>query len=117
MLTPGSPALPALTSEYATDPDMRDLVAEFVDAMPARALALQVALAEQRLRDLQRLAHQLKGAAGGYGFPTLGSAAGILESTLKSPGLKSADPAPLDRIRTQVDDLIALCSRAVAGPR
>lgn len=112
MQTPASSALPALTSQYADDPDMRELVVEFVAAMPARTLALQTALSEQRLRDLQRLAHQLKGSAGGYGFPTLGSAAGTLESTLKN----SLEPS-LDNLRTQVDELVSLCSRAVAGPR
>lgn len=112
MQTPGSAPLPALTSQYADDPDMRELVVEFVDAMPARALALQTALSEARLRDLQRLAHQLKGAAGGYGFPTLGSAAGALEATLKA----DAQPS-LDHVKAQVDELVSLCSRAVASPR
>ncbi len=34
--------------------------------------------------DLQTLAHQLKGAGGGYGFAQITEAAGRLEQTLKS---------------------------------
>lgn len=102
----------AIKSQYADDPEMRELVKEFVTALPERVLALRNAFEEQRLRDLQRLAHQLKGAAGGYGYPTVGSAAGVLETTLKTP-----EPIELDRVREQLDDLVGLCSRAMAGGR
>lgn len=106
------PVDPPLTSEFAADPEMRDLVAYFVQALPERVDAMRAALAESRLRDLQRLAHQLKGAAGGYGYPSLGSAAGALESSIRDAGTPS-----LPQIQEQLDELVALCGRAIAGGR
>lgn len=105
-----TPSTPPIISDFAADPDMRELVEFFVTALPERVSALRAAHAEKRLRNLQRLAHQMKGAAGGYGFPTLGAAAGTLETTLKD-----ADAAPLDKVQRELNDLIALCDRAIAG--
>ena len=64
-------------------------------------------LAEQTLDDLARLAHQLKGAAGGYGFPRITDAAGRLESCVKAG-------ADLDQLRARAADLAGLCQRARA---
>ncbi|MEZ6233110.1 MAG: Hpt domain-containing protein [Phycisphaerales bacterium] len=96
-----------LVSEFAGDPEMQELVEFFVSALPERIDAIRGALGEQRFRDLQRLAHQMKGAAGGYGFPAIGTAAGALEGTLKQN-----EQPPLDQVRGEVDALIALCNRA-----
>ena len=101
-----------IVSEFAADPDMRELVEFFVSALPERVEALNAAFQEKRLRDLQRLAHQMKGAAGGYGFPTVGTAAATLEATLKD----SEDPA-LDRLKAELDALTNLCARASINPR
>lgn len=109
MTTP-RPAAPPILSDFVADPDMRELVEFFVTALPERVEALRSALSEARPRDLQRLAHQMKGAAGGYGFPALGTAAAALEGTLKEN-----ENAPLERVRKELDDLVALCQRAIAG--
>lgn len=109
MPTPSPQAQP-LISQFAADPEMRDLVEFFVGALPERIGALEAALAESRLSDLRRMAHQIKGAAGGYGYPVLGQAAAALEGTLKAPS-----PASLEQIRRDVGELIALCQRAIAG--
>ncbi|MCA9287476.1 MAG: Hpt domain-containing protein [Phycisphaerales bacterium] len=99
-----------LISEFVDDADMRELVDLFVSELPQRIEAIRGALGTQRYRDLQRLAHQLKGAAGGYGFPTIGAAAGVLEGTLKQN-----DEPPVARLRGEVDALIALCNRAAGA--
>jgi HPt (histidine-containing phosphotransfer) domain-containing protein len=104
------PQAPPIVSQFAADPEMRDLLEFFVGALPERVGALESALAEARLRDLQRLAHQIKGAAGGYGYPVLGQAAAALEGSLKS-----REPQPPEKIQKEVNDLIALCQRAIAG--
>ena len=96
-----------MVSEFAGDPEMHELVEFFVSALPERIEAIRGALGEQRFRDLQRLAHQMKGAAGGYGFPAIGAAAGALEGTLK----QHQEP-PLEQVRAEVDELVALCNRA-----
>lgn len=101
---------PPIRSTYATDPDMRELVEFFVQEMPGRITSLRKAFEAAELADLTRLAHQLKGASGGYGFPTIGTKAGELESALKS---SSAPPTQtLAAIKANLDDLIDLCTRA-----
>ena len=67
-----------IDSEFADDPDMVDIVNLFVAGLPERASSLRTAMADGRHDDLKRLAHQLKGAAGGYGFAPIPIAAGEL---------------------------------------
>ncbi len=96
-----------IISEFADDPDMRELVELFAQEMPAKIQNFQTALEGSRMDDLRRLAHQLKGSAGGYGFGVVGDAAGRLEHRLVSAG---ADPAAvLDQVRRDVEDLLTLC--------
>ena len=98
----------ALVSQLADDPDMIELIQAFVGDLPDRLVAIEKTLAEQTLDDLARLAHQLKGAAGGYGFPQITDAAGRLESCVK-------DGVDLDQLRARAADLADLCRRA-SGP-
>ena len=106
---PPPPCKPApLVSELAGDPDLADLVSAFVSELPARIEAIQKALTVQEGKQLRVLAHQLKGAAGGYGFPTITEAAKALELSVKSQ-------AGLDEIKTRIDSLAQLCNRASAG--
>jgi HPt (histidine-containing phosphotransfer) domain-containing protein len=109
MATP-HPQAPPIISTFAADPEMRDLLEFFVGALPERVGAMESALAEARLRDLQRLAHQIKGAAGGYGYPILGQAAAALEGSLKAK-----EQPPIEKIQREVGELISLCQRAIAG--
>jgi HPt (histidine-containing phosphotransfer) domain-containing protein len=69
-----------LLSEFADDPEMVELVELFVAGLPAQMAKLEAAGAAGDHDGLRRLAHQLKGAAGGYGFPTITDAAGSLEA-------------------------------------
>lgn len=71
-----------ILSEFADDPDMTELVASFVEGLPLQVAKLEAAHASGDHPMLRRLAHQLKGAAGGYGFPTLTTAAAELEERL-----------------------------------
>ncbi|QDU73009.1 Hpt domain-containing protein [Mucisphaera calidilacus] len=96
-----------LLSEFADDPDMRELVEMFVEELPGRVSSIEAALAEGLLEDLARLSHQLKGAAGGYGFMPITDAAREVEALAKSG-------AELDALRGEVDALLGLCRRAQA---
>jgi HPt (histidine-containing phosphotransfer) domain-containing protein len=104
-LVPGSP----LVSEFSNDPDMRDLIAMFVDEMPEKVATLESLARSRDFESLKRLAHQLKGASGGYGFTPVGAAAGVLEETLKS--LSASQDTELATIESQVKGLINLCNR------
>ncbi len=105
----------AITSEFAGDPDMVELVKLFVDEMPTRIDALLDSWQRGAAGDLRRIAHQMKGACGGYGFPQVGNAAGVLERSLAAFG-QSVDVGELERLRNQVDDLVDLCRRVSAEP-
>jgi HPt (histidine-containing phosphotransfer) domain-containing protein len=72
-----------IRSSYQDDPDMMEIVREFVSELPERAVALEECVESGDLAKLQTLAHQLKGAGGGYGFPQITEAAARLESDVK----------------------------------
>lgn len=99
-----------ILSEYADDADMIELVESFVSELPKRVEAITSAAKECRATDLKRIAHQLRGAAPGYGFPIIGTAAARLEDHMRQA------PANVDltTFKSQIDELIDVCSRAVA---
>lgn len=97
-------APPALYSHYADDPDMRDLVIEFVDRLPALLRDIRAAAEAGNRRQLKRLAHQLKGAAGGYGFTPVSEQAAAVESATK-------DAASMWTLDQAVRQLEATCAR------
>jgi len=100
--------LGSIRSTYEDDPDMLEIVREFASELPARVAKIEAQLEAGALRDLQTLAHQLKGAGGGYGFPQITEFAASLESALK----QGADDAV---VKDRANALCALL-RAVAVP-
>ncbi len=104
-----SAASNALRSEFADDPDMREIVEFFVNDLNARMDSIREAMCKDDRARLKTLAHQLKGAAGGYGFPTIGHAAGAVERELLG------HEADLAAIQDKVEDLIRLCRSAIPG--
>jgi len=98
----------ALVSSYADDPVMADAVRRFVDRLDGVLDELRRALAANDFALLASLAHQLKGAAGGYGFDPITAAAALLERAAKEPvDAKAASGA--------LDELIDLGRRAKAA--
>ena len=71
----GGQAGPPLLSDFASDPDMLELVEMFVAEMPQRVAAIEKAVSDSDTASIASLAHQLKGAAGGYGFGCITDAA------------------------------------------
>jgi CheY-like chemotaxis protein len=98
----------AIRSEFAEDPEMVELVKRFVHSMPACTAALRAAAEGVGATPLVDLVHQLKGAAGGYGFGVITTAAARLEQVLREP------QADRERGATLLDDLVGLCSRVRA---
>jgi len=72
-----------IRSQFEDDPDMLEIVCEFVAEFPAKAAAMEACLSGDDLDHLKVMAHQLKGAGGGYGFPQITAAAASLEQALK----------------------------------
>ncbi|MDN3522598.1 ATP-binding protein [Halomonas ramblicola] len=72
-----------LYSSFADDPDMEELVVGFVERLPLQVHDIRSAVDAGDLGLVRRLAHQLKGAAGGYGFMPVSRDAGALEVAAK----------------------------------
>ncbi|MDB5101404.1 MAG: hypothetical protein JWM80_5825 [Cyanobacteria bacterium RYN_339] len=94
-----------LYSAFAEDADMIDLVANFAASLPERVEGL---LAVQPRDELRSKVHQLKGAAGGYGFPSITEAAAHVEQALLEQDA---------RVPALLLELVALCRLARAGSR
>lgn len=73
-----------VSSLIREDPDLRDLVEEFVQALPERLRELHEAFAATDWTRCQTLAHRLKGAGGSYGYPVLSDVARLLEERFKA---------------------------------
>ena len=98
-----------LKSEFWDDPDMAELVTEYVGKMPERMHSMKVAYESSHREQLIRIVHQLKGSGGGYGFPQLTMVADRLEQRLLSvtdQDLTTVDP--------EFRALIDLCGRMAA---
>lgn len=72
-----------LVSEYADRPAIARILGTFVQRLTERAAAMQSALEREDCEELKRLAHQLKGAAGSYGYPSLSVAAKDLQEQVE----------------------------------
>jgi len=93
-----------LVSELADDHGMTELIEMYIDSLPRQVTAIEHALDERDLGTLANLAHQLKGSAGGYGFPSITEAAAELEDCASVSG-------ELGSLRDKLDVLATLCRR------
>jgi HPt (histidine-containing phosphotransfer) domain-containing protein len=86
-------------SELADDPDMREIIDQYVDRLPAQVREMHELLEHKDMTSLGRLAHQIKGSGGGYGFPQLTALAAAANRSIH-------ELEPIDAIKRQVDSLI-----------
>jgi DNA-binding response OmpR family regulator len=85
-------------------PATAKLVEKFLLGLPQRVAAIQEALTAGEKNQLKVLAHQLKGAAGGYGFTAISQASAKLESAV----IAGADDATLGQV---IATLATLCNQ------
>ncbi len=95
-------------SSLAADPELGEIVDMFVEEMPGRVASLLDHFNQRDWDGLRQSAHQLKGAAGSYGFAEITPCAGKLESVLR-------DGEPEHRIYEALTELVDLCSRVRSG--
>ncbi len=76
-------------SSFSDDPDFAELIEFFVDAIPERSELLRQSHQEQNADQMKTIAHQLKGAGGGYGFEELSVHAARLEQACKQNDIDS----------------------------
>jgi signal transduction histidine kinase/DNA-binding response OmpR family regulator len=93
------PPADRIHSAYESDPDMKEVVAEFVAGLPEQVKRLNELLAQGQLEELRRATHQLKGSGGGYGFQPITDIAAKAEKLIKSSD-------PIETIAAQVRELI-----------
>ncbi len=109
MQSPTAISSEPLYSTLGEDPDLRDIVEMFVNEMPERTAALVDRLDVGDWEGLRRLAHQLKGAAGSYGFEPITHLAAGVEHAIR-------DSRPEPELRQMVGQLTDLCDRARVAP-
>lgn len=95
-------------SRLASDVDLQEIVDLFVEEMPGRVATILDELNAADWEGLQRTAHQLKGAAGSYGFDMISPYAGKVEAAIRKG-------EPEQQIRENVDELVDLCNRIRCG--
>ena len=108
-MTPTANTAQPLHSTLGNDPDLREIVELFVEEMPDRVSRLLDRLNASDWEGLRRVAHQLKGAAGSYGFEPITLSAARAEDAIRAS-------RPEEEIRKSIDELADLCQRALAHP-
>ena len=96
-----------LRSAFSEDPDMREVLEEFIAELPVQVARIASLLGRGNMDDLRRACHQLKGAGGGYGFDIITTRAAAAENCLKAGDT-------LDRIADEVNQLLVML-RSVEG--
>src|SRR5262249_51518725 len=86
-------------SELADDPDMREIIEQYVSRLPEQIAKMRELLNRSDLENLGRLAHQLKGSGGGYGFPQLTALAAAANRSIR-------EAHPIEPIQREVDALV-----------
>lgn len=89
---------------------MRAIVVMFLSELPKRIQSLEQAIAASDLPLFRRLTHQMKGAAGSYGYPSISQAALALERCIDASG-----DAWTRTCRVHLDALTLLLRRAHAA--
>jgi HPt (histidine-containing phosphotransfer) domain-containing protein len=99
-----------LVSDFAADPVVGPLVPPFLAELRDKVDGILAALDGRDLAEVSRLAHQIKGAAGAYGFPAITQAAAATEAAAR--GAATSAPAAGD-VRAPAQRLADLCDRAM----
>ena len=95
-------------SRLGDDPDLGELVVEFVAELPGRIATIEAEASQSNWAQVTRFAHQLKGAAGSYGFDALTPYAKNLEAA-------SRDDVDAENVLRTLHELIDICRRVRPG--
>ena len=98
------PARPVRTT-LLSDDAKAELTAGFVGELPNRVARIETALHHGDIPTVVRLAHQLKGSAGAYGFLPVARAAQLVEQ-------QAAAQSDLEQLLPTVAELMNLCKCA-----
>lgn len=88
------------------DPEDAELIEYFLSELPEKVTAINSAVTDADLGQLGRIAHQLKGAAPGFGFPAIGSAAAELEGRIRDLDDSIVN---VKTVHAEIESLLSLC--------
>jgi CheY-like chemotaxis protein/HPt (histidine-containing phosphotransfer) domain-containing protein len=100
----GDSSVGPLRSPLADDPQFAEVLIGFVSRLPGTVADLGRLRRADDSKDLELIAHKLRGAAGSYGFNRISGAAGLVEDKLLA-----GEPVPA--VAADVEALIALIRR------
>ncbi len=101
-------SLQPMKSLYADDDVIAEILPDFVRNLSGYVDKLRAALAVGDHVQGARVCHDLKGTAGGYGYPEISELAQHLETALKTGGETT-------HLTQLVDQIATLCQRALIG--
>ena len=94
-------------SDFGDDEDFAEIVEAFANDLPERVVSVEQAYQDQDWDSLNRLAHQLKGACGSYGFHELTPFAFALE--------RAARDENIEQIEKALNEFVGVCQRVRTG--
>ncbi len=100
---------PVISQLPLDDPEIREIVEEFVERLGVKLAEMRAALAARDVTELAQLAHWLKGVGGTAGFPKITELAQRLEQLTRENRLSDAEH--------QLDRICALSERIVMPAR
>jgi HPt (histidine-containing phosphotransfer) domain-containing protein len=100
-------AMESLRSIFAQDPTISEIIPLFLENLKGYVVSLDKALKAGERDTALRICHDLKGTAGGYGYPSISEEASSLESVLKTDEILS------ERMAQIFFKLRDLCQRAI----
>ncbi|MBH24928.1 MAG: hypothetical protein CMH57_10835 [Myxococcales bacterium] len=98
--------LEPLESQYASDPDMDELIDMFVARLPIQIHSMRESLKGDVHPDFVQSVHQLKGTGALVGFDPISQSAAIIQREYREVGRSPAE------LRDEIERLILLCRRA-----
>ena len=104
-----------LTSNLVHDPRVQKVLPGFIGRLPRRLAAFRAALTAHDWQALAAEAHQLKGTAGNFGYPSISTAAAGVEERARSISVAAGTAKALhdeQALTTYIDDLGELVARA-----
>lgn len=83
------------------DPGFQQIVEEFIAGLPDRVRAIEAAISQSDFAAFATAIHQLKGSAGGYGYPLLTSQASKIEEKARTGDLEQCR-IELEELKEQI---------------
>ena len=96
---------PIVSQFFDDDPEARDIIIDYVSHLSNQLNELQLAWAQEKFDEVERLTHAIKGSAGTLGFDQFTEPAQTLMFLAKTKQMGQIDAA--------IDELIAMSDRIV----